>query len=234
VADLFGRRMVTSHESGEGGHLREDVVKQLTGGDKVKARFMRADFFEFDPTHKLQLLTNHKPSIRGSDNGIWRRVLLVPYLARFASVEEVAAGRAHYLKDTKTAERLRGELQGVLTWIVEGARAWAQDGLQPPDAVLAASKDYQTEQDRVGQFIAECCELDPNAEVALADAFLGVYPAYKTWCAEGGFFPLSKQRLVQELERCVPNFAKRSIKQGGRNERRREVLHVRGLRVLES
>lgn len=234
VADLFGRRMVTAHESGEGGVLREDVVKQLTGGDKVKARFMRADFFEFDPTHKLQLLTNHKPSIKGSDNGIWRRVVLMPYMARFASAEEVAAGRAHYVKDTRTAERLGAELRGVLTWVVQGAREWAREGLQPPDSVLAASKDYQTEQDRVAQFLSECCELDRSAQSPLSDGMNGgVYQAYREWCADGGFFAMSKKRLVDELSRCVPNFAKNTVKHGARGERRRDVLLIQGVRLLE-
>lgn len=232
VADLFGRRMVTAHETGEGGALKEDVVKQLTGGDKVKARFMRADFFEFDPTHKLQMLTNHKPSIKGSDNGIWRRVLLMPYMARFAVAEEVLAGRAHFIRDTGIAERLKAEAQGVLTWVVEGAKAWAQDGLQPPDAVLAASRDYQTEQDRVWQFLSECCELDLKAHESLSDGMGGLYPTYRSWCNDGGWFPLSKQKFVQELERCVPNFAKTPVKQGAKGEKRRDILQIRGLRLL--
>ena len=234
VADLFGRRMVTAHETGEGGVLREDFVKQATGSDKLKARYMRADFFEFDPTHKLQLLTNHKPSIKGTDNGIWRRVMLMPYLARFASVEEVTAGRAHYIKDTRTAERLRAEMQGVLTWVVEGAKAWFQDGLQPPDAVLAASRDYQSEQDRVAQFVAECCELDQAGWEPLSDDDMGrgVYQAYRRWCQESGLYALSKQRLVQELERCVPNFAKRTAKQPIAGGRRRDIVQIHGLRLL--
>lgn len=234
IADLFGRRMVTSHETGEGGQLKEDVVKQLTGSDKVKARFMRADFFEFDPTHKLQLLTNHKPAIKGQDNGIWRRVLLMPYLARFASAEEVQAGRAHFVKDTRIAERLKAERQGVLTWLVEGAKAWASDGLQPPDAVLAASRDYQTEQDRIGQFVAECCEQDRDASEPLSDTMGGgLYNAYRSWCTSGGFFALSKVRFVQELERCVLNFAKKTVKSSDGGSRRRDVLLIQGLRLLE-
>ena len=234
VADLFGRRMVTSHETGEGGQLKEDVVKQLTGSDKVKARFMRKDFFEFDPTHKLQLLTNHKPAIKGQDNGIWRRVLLMPYLARFAGPEEVQSGRAHYVKDTRTAERLRAERHGVLAWLVEGAKAWASDGLQPPDVVLAASRDYQTEQDRIGQFIAECCEQDRDASEPLVDPMGGgLYSAYRNWCNSGGFFALSKTKFVQELERCVPNFAKRTVKASEGGLRRRDVLRIQGVRLLE-
>lgn len=234
IADLFGRRMVTSHETGEGGHLKEDMVKQLTGSDKVKARFMRADFFEFDPTHKLQLLTNYKPIIKGQDNGIWRRVLLMPYMARFASSEEVSSGRAHFVKDTRIAERLKGEIQGVLTWVVEGARIWFQDGLQPPDAVLAASRDYQAEQDRVGQFVTECCELGRGFETPIGGDFGGIYEGYRAWCGEGGFHALSKTRLVQELERLVPNFAKVAQKKIGSAGKRREVIVLTGLRLLEA
>jgi putative DNA primase/helicase len=233
IADLFGRRMVTSHETGEGGHLKEDMVKQLTGSDKVKARFMRADFFEFDPTHKLQLLTNHKPIIKGQDNGIWRRVLLMPYMARFASSEEVASGRAHYAKDTRVAERLKGEIQGVLAWVVEGARIWFQDGLQPPDAVLAASRDYQAEQDRVGQFVTECCELGKDFETPLCGDYGGVYDTYRAWCGEGGFMALSKTRLVQELERLVPHFEKATKKQTVSAGKRKNVIVLVGLKVLE-
>lgn len=234
IADLMGRRMVTAHESGEGGVLREDFIKQATGSDKLKARFMRADFFEFDPTHKLQLLTNHKPIIKGQDNGIWRRVLLVPYLARWASAEEVMAGRAHFIKDTNIAERLKGEIQGVLTWVVEGAKAWFQDGLQPPDAVLGASKDYQAEQDRIGHFVNECCEVGDEHEAVLAGEFGGVYDAYRAWCGEGGFHALSKTRLVQELERAVPGLARVSKKQQVGGGKRRDVVVLRGLRVLET
>lgn len=230
LADLFGRRMVTAHETSEGGYLREDLVKQLTGGDKIKGRFMRADFFEFDPTHKLQMLTNHKPIIKGSDTGIWRRVLLVPYMARFADAEEVAAGRAHYVKDTRTAERLKSELQGVLTWIVEGARAWFTDGLRPPDAVLAASKDYQTEQDRVGLFLSECCEFDADARCSLSGGLDGgLYEAYRGWCLENGVFAMSKQKFAEELKRAIPCG---KVEEGREKGTRKKVRWVYGVRIF--
>ncbi len=235
IADLFGRRMVTAHETSEGGVLREDFVKQATGGDKIKARFMHADFFEFTPTHKLQLLTNHKPVIKGQDMGIWRRVLLMPYMARFASVEEVRAGRAHYVKDTAILERLMSEKQGVLAWVVQGAIAWAADGLQPPDSVLAASKDYQTEQDRIGQFLTECCELGMEFSEAMTEAggmSNGLYGNYTVWCKEGGILPLAKNRFKKELERAVPGceFSDVKISTGSG---RRLILRVRGVRLLQ-
>ncbi len=158
----------------------------------------------------------------------------MPYLARFASAEEVNAGRAHFIKDTRIAERLKGEIQGVLTWVVEGARVWFQDGLQAPDAVLAASKDYQAAQDRVGQFVRECCELGRDFEAPLGGDYGGVYETYRAWCGEGGFHALSKTRLVQEVERCVPHFEKCSRKQIGTTGKRRELVILRGLRVVDN
>ncbi|HHW4679830.1 MAG TPA: DNA primase family protein [Xylella sp.] len=121
IADLAGRRMVTAHETGEGGVLREEFVKQATGGDLIKGRYMRGDFFQFQPTHKLQLLTNHKPVVKGQDEGIWRRVLLVPFKARFGTAEEVADGRATCLRDTRIVEQVAAEREGILAWIVAGS-----------------------------------------------------------------------------------------------------------------
>lgn len=235
IADLAGRRMVTAHETGEGGVLREDFVKQATGGDKIKARYMRGDFFEFLPTHKLQLLTNHKPVIKGQDEGIWRRVMLVPFKARFGSPDEVASGRATCLRDTRIVEHLAAEKEGVLAWIIAGAVDWFRDGLNPPDVVLAASKDYQTEQDRVFQFVNEECELGTEFEEKISTPFGGgLYPAYSNWCKAGGIHPLAKNRFLSELERCVPFFARTSRHDKNENGKRREQVFIRGLRLVES
>lgn len=235
IADLFGRRMVTAHETGEGGVLREDFVKQATGGDKLKARYMRADFFEFSPTHKIQLLTNYKPVIKGQDAGIWRRTLLVPYLARFGSQEDVIAGRAHHVKNTGVLDTLKGEAQGILAWLVRGARLWFQDGLQPPDAVLAASRDYQSEQDRMGQFVAECCDVGfgDQYRVPLTGGFDdGIYDAYRTWCGEGGFHPLSKMRFLQEIERVIPGMKVEEAKQPLGDGKRKKVRLLLGVKLV--
>lgn len=233
IADLFGRRMVTSHESGEGGVLREDFIKQATGGDKLKARYMNKDFFEFSPTHKLQLLTNHKPVIKGQDEGIWRRVLLIPYAAKFGTEEEVATGKAHYIRDTCVMERLEEEKEGILTWLIEGAVEWFNDGLSPPDFVMSASKEYQNEQDRVLQFAEEVCERGDGHESYLTNGdHEGAYPTYSRWCKVGGMFPLSKMNFLSALERVVPNFRKTEslITVGGK---RRKVTVLHGIKVPE-
>ena len=232
IADLFGRRMMTAHESGEGGVLREDFIKQATGGDKLKARFMRADFFEFLPTHKLQLLTNHKPTIKGQDHGIWRRVLLVPYEARWGTAEEVDAGAAQHVKDTRILEHILAEREGVLAWMVRGAVEWYRSGLAAPDTVLAASRDYKAEQDRVSQFVESCCEVGPGFEAELTGTFGGLYDAYRGWCNESGTYPLAKNRLIGELERVVPTLKRevRRLREGA--EKRKDRAFVVGLRLV--
>jgi putative DNA primase/helicase len=235
IADLAGRRLVTAHETGEGGVLREDFVKQATGGDKIKARYMRGDFFEFLPTHKLQLLTNYKPVIKGQDEGIWRRVMLVPFKARFGTPDEVASGVATCLRDTRIAEHLAAEKEGVLAWIVAGAVDWFRDGLNPPDVVLEASKSYQTEQDRVLQFINEECELGSDFEEKVSTPFGGgLYPAYSNWCKTGGAHPLAKNRFLFELERCVPFFARFDKHEAVEGAKRRRFVTIRGLRLIGS
>ena len=230
IADLFGRRMVTAHETGDGGVLREDFIKQATGGDRIKARYMRADFFEFSPTHKLQLLTNYKPIIKGQDEGIWRRVMLVPYRARFGSADEVARGLATHAKTPEDIDRLEGESEGVLAWLVAGAVAWYRDGLNPPDAVLAASKDYQVEQDRLRQFVSESCELGVEHVSRLSD----VYANYCEWAKSSGYHSLAKNRMLQELERVVPGFAKFDEFGEGQSAKRRRFVALRGLRLLDA
>lgn len=238
IASLLGRRMVTAHEHGENVVLREDFVKQATGGDKLMARHMREDFFEFTPVHKLQLLTNHKPQIKGQDHGIWRRVLLVPYGVTFGTAEQVAAGRAQKVKDMATPVRLRAELEGVLAWRVRGAVEWAQAGLQAPEAVRAASDAYKREQDRVGQFIGECCEIgvefaEPLTDSGSMSSHGGLYSAYQAWCKEGGIFAISKPRFVDEVLRVVPVAAVSERQVASAEGKRKKLRMVRGLRLLE-
>ncbi len=235
IASLMGRRQVTAHESGEGVLLREDFIKQATGADRLSARFMREDFFDFSPTHKLQLITNHKPAIKGQDQGIWRRVQLVPYLASFGTEEQVASGERTGVRDVVLLEKLRGELEGVLAWRVRGCMAWGVGGLQPPGAVVAASAAYKAEQDRVGQFVAECCErgVGPEFQAALVDGMGGLYPSYVGWCKESGTYALSKLRFLDDVLRVVGEERTYERQVPAENYKRRKLMMVRGLRLLE-
>lgn len=172
VADLFGMRLVASIEVEDGRRLAEALVKSLTGGDKVRARRMRQDFWQFDPTHTAFLCTNHKPEIRGTDNAIWRRIRLIPFTETIPPAEQ----------DKKLPEKLRAELPGILTWCVEGCLEWQREGLQAPDEVRRATGAYRSEMDVIGAFLRDECEVGPDFKAS----FESVYDRYAEWCAEGG------------------------------------------------
>src|SRR5262249_22300760 len=136
-ADLFGKRLVVTAEPEQGRRLAEALVKQLTGGDRIRARRMKENFWEFAPSHKLVLCTNHKPRIRGNDHAIWRRVRLVPFTATFQEHQQ----------DKQLAQKLRAELPGILAWMVRGCLEWQRDGLGLPAVVKAATEEYRSEED---------------------------------------------------------------------------------------
>lgn len=184
-ADLWGKRFVASVETGEGRHFNEELVKQLTGSDTIKARFMRKDFFEFSPTHKLLLATNHKPEVRGTDHAIWRRIRLWPFLVTIPDAEQ----------DKELLEKLRAEWPGILQWCIKGCLDWQQQGLAAPDSVVAATKVYREESDVIGAFFDECCTLGQSEEVRGGV----LYWAYSTWCRNNGHRPLSNPRFSKRV-----------------------------------
>jgi putative DNA primase/helicase len=171
-ADLFGARLVVAMEAEEGRRLAESLVKRLTGGDKIKARRMNEDFWEFPPTHKFHMSVNHKPEIRGTDEGIWRRVKLIPFTESISEAE----------KDKKLDEKLAGELPGILAWAVRGCVAWYQDGLSEPQAVTEATREYRSQMDTLAAFVEERCVA---AEDAVAPA-TKLYKQYESWCLDAG------------------------------------------------
>lgn len=147
IARLRGARLVCATEGEQGRALAESAIKQLTGGDRVAARFLHREYFEFRPTFKILLGTNHKPRIKGTDLAIWRRVKLIPF------TETIPEDR----QDRKLPEKLRAEAPGILAWAVRGCLDWQREGLGIPDEVRTATQAYRQEEDIVGQFIAECC-----------------------------------------------------------------------------
>ncbi len=202
IADLAGRRLVTIHETENGAVLREGLLKQATGGDRLTGRFLFKDFFEFAPTHKLQLLTNHKPVVRGQDHAIWRRLLLVNYSVVYGTAEEIASGKAQLPQDTTLPVTLRGESEGIFAWIVAGAREWLAGGLQPPQSVLDESEAYRAEQDRVAEFVRERCIVGPGEWSDYSGPF-GIYPQYTRWCKDNGYHALGAKSFTNELHRVV-------------------------------
>lgn len=171
-ASLFGKRFVSCVETESSRKLAESTVKLLTGGERIQARRMREDFWEFEPSHKLVLCTNHKPIVAGNDHGIWRRLLLIPFSQRFEGKRI----------DKHLPEKLRAESAGILAWLVRGCREWQQQGLNPPAVVTSATDAYRSQEDTIGRFIDEQCERGPNVAVP----FKALYEKLVSWCEESG------------------------------------------------
>jgi putative DNA primase/helicase len=184
-ADLFGKRLVATIETQEAGRLNETFVKEATGGDPIRARRMREDFWEFLPTHKMILATNHKPEIRGTDYAIWRRIKLVPFTVTIPTAEQDKALPADLLK----------ELPGILAWMVRGCLDWRENGLRPPPDVLLATEAYRQEQDVFEAFLETECFRTPTARVSAAD----LYQAYEGWCRNNDIEPITKRAFGQRL-----------------------------------
>lgn len=185
LADLFGARWVSSIEVDEGKRLAETLVKQMTGGDKMKARFMRTDFFQWTPTHKLFLAANHKPEIRGTDYAIWRRIRLVPFTVTIP-VEE---------RDGKLGLKLMAELPGILNWAIAGCLEWQTYGLGVPQVIEDATNEYRIEQDILGQFIEDRCVMDGQAYVNAGV----IYKVYTAWCEANGTKPMTTTEFGRRL-----------------------------------
>lgn len=213
LAGLLGRRMVTVGETDENLELRDGLVKAITGGDTINARHLFKDPFEFRPTHKLQVFTNHAPVVKSQDFAMWRRILLLNYPISYGDAVEVARGDASRQKDPHLEGALKAEAPGVLRWLVDGAREWFTSRLQPPAAVLNATRQYRDDQDLIGQFARERLLKDASAWTALTGRADSVFPAYRGWCSGMNIRPLGRTRFVREILRVAPY---------SRNEPRRE------------
>src|SRR5262249_14791920 len=185
VARLHGARMVTAAEAECNRALAEALVKQLTGGDKMVARFLHGEWFEFTPTFKLFLAVNNKPVIRGTDHAIWRRVRLIPFEVTIPDSEQ----------DKTLPEKLESERAGILRWAIDGCLSWQKDGLVPPQAVTDATAEYRDEMDSVGAFIDECCTRDPGAETPTKR----LYGRYTEWSDNKGDRPMGKAEFGTRL-----------------------------------
>jgi len=186
VADLCGLRLAVLHETDAGRHLAEGTVKRLTGGDRLKARRMREDFWSFTPTHTFVMLTNHQPIITGTDEGIWRRIRLIPWDVVIPPGD----------RDEQLPAKLAGELPAILAWLAAGYRDWASGGLGEPDQVARATAAYRGRSDALGRFIADACVLSPQFTAGSTD----LYTAWSKWCANEGEDPGSQTALAAALQ----------------------------------
>lgn len=186
LADLAGSRLVVLSENERSVRLKEGLVKLLTGGDVIKARFMRKDFFSFRPSHTMILAVNHEPVITGTDNGIWRRVQIVPWNATVDDDE----------RDGSLAEQIvREEAAGILQWLLRGVAAWREEGLQPAKRVAWETARLRGDMDVVGRFIEECCVIGPNARALGTD----IYKKYREFCEAEGLKPWSNNAFSRDL-----------------------------------
>lgn len=184
-ADLFGRRVVACVETEEGRRLAESLLKQLTGGDRIRARRLYENLWEFAPTHKLYLAANHKPVVRGSDHAIWRRIKLIPFTVTF----EAAA------RDSTLSARLKDELPGILAWAVRGCQEWLRDGLREPEEVREATTEYRSDMDVVARYLDEQCVIHREYRVLSRD----LYADYRRWAEEGRTTVLTRDAFGRRL-----------------------------------
>jgi putative DNA primase/helicase len=186
LAGLRGFRFVTAIETEDGRWWAEAKIKSLTGGDRITARFMRQDFFEYVPQFKLVIAGNHKPGLRNVDEAMRRRLHLIPFTVTIGDEE----------RDPKLGEKLRSEYPGILKWAIEGCQAWQNHGLNPPPAVRSATTNYLAAEDVLGRWIDDRClqgrEYWTSGAVLFAD--------FQQWCDQVGERTWSQKRFTQGLQ----------------------------------
>ncbi len=185
LARLRGVRLAIGSETEVGRTWAEARIKSLTGGDRIAARFMRQDFFEFDPEFKLFVVGNHTPSLRGVDEAIRRRLHLLPFTVNILAAEQ----------DPKLSMKLKEEWPGILRWAIDGCLQWQRKGLSPPPSVLEATDQYLMAEDAVGRWLEECTRKGANGFSSSRDLF----DSWKQWAEANGEYVISKKRLGQEL-----------------------------------
>ena len=189
IARLKGCRMVQTSETENNKPLAESLVKQLTGGDKIVARFLHQEFFEFKPKFKILFATNHKPRIKGNDHAIWRRIRLIPFKQTIGDDE----------KDPQLVNKLQAEASGILRWAIDGCLKWQQDGLKAPQAVIAATQAYRAEMDFIQAFFDEHIQIDKQAKTSNKD----LYAAYRNYANESGEFVVSLRIFVEKIKEKI-------------------------------
>ena len=207
LADLFGKRFVACIETEAGSRLAESLVKELSGGDRIRARHMRQDYWEFEPTHKIWLAVNHKPVIQGTDHGIWRRIKLIPFSVTIADEDQ----------DHELPDKLADELPGILNWAIAGCLSWQKNGLVDPSAVKAATADYRSSMDTLSEFISDRCVTGADRTVRLS----AIHDALKAWSDEHDEHPITSRALAKALT------------ERGYAKRRSSVTFFDGIAVIE-
>ena len=190
IARLASARFVSAVESEEGEKLQESLVKTITGGEPILARFLRQEFFEFIPEFKVFFTTNHKPIIGGVDEGIWRRVKIIPFTLNLKPHE----------RDKKLEEKLSLEMSGILNWALEGCLKWQQSGLKEPKVVVDATGSYKEEMDILAPFLSQICYTDEPKNEAIRIEAQELYQVYDSWCFKSGERRIGNRSFYRMLE----------------------------------
>lgn len=188
IARLAGVRLVSAVEVDHSARLDVALINQLTGGDRVAARFLYREAFEFVPQFTLWLAANNRPTIQDPGNAIWRRLCEVPF--------DVAV--PHEERDPHLKQQLMSnpsELKAVFNWLVQGCLAYQQDGLRIPDAVKSSTEDYYEEMDEVAQFLEDCTVTGPE----YWERGAAVYSSYRLWCSKNAYTPMGSKTFSQKL-----------------------------------
>ena len=186
LAALHGARLVKASEAEHQSAFAESTVKEITGGDTITARFLFKEYFSYKPTGKFWLATNHRPEIRGTDDAIWRRIRLIPFMRQFSGTN----------KDALLREKLERELPGILAWAVQGCLDWQTDGLKSARTVETATLEYRQESDQAGRFIKDRCHLQLGERTPAK----ALYDAFVLWCASHCEKPLATNQFAVKLE----------------------------------
>lgn len=185
---LKGKRLITVSEIGEGDRLNESLIKDMTGDDAIVSRGLYEKYETvFQPTFKVWMYGNHKPNIQGQDEGIWRRVHIIPFNV-FIPKED----RNHNLRS-----ELQAEMPGILNWALEGCLLWQKHRLPVTNNIHTATDQYRNEMNVLLPFIEECCIIDASSSIPLND----IHQAYRAWCFESGEKPLGKINFRSRLEK---------------------------------
>jgi len=186
IARLRGIRFLTTTEAEQGRRLSEPLIKKITGNDQITARFLYGEYFIFTPTFKIFMATNHKPVIKGTDHGIWRRIKLIPFTTRIEEENQ----------DKNLEEKLKEEASGILNWLLAGTRRWRSEGLKTPKIVLSATDEYRGEMDVIGNFLKERCIEQKEASIRIRE----LYKAYVDWCDENNEHAVSERFLSMRIK----------------------------------
>lgn len=192
IARLRSARMVTTEEPTEGVRLNEGLLKQLTGGGKVTCRFLYGDEFEYAPEFKLWIATNHKPVIRGTDVGIWRRIRLIPFEVN------IPADKV----DKQLKYKFREEMPQILRWAVDGCIEYRKEGLEPPACVQKSTDEYKVEMDIIATFMEACVMIDYTADVPVQASDL--YSVYTNWAKANNEYVMTSRKFFGELGKRTP------------------------------